>query len=100
MNSYTTNGRIAIIQPVFSKIEVDVSRGFATNSNRINLVAATVVLGYRSDTLALDPGDEVILRGDAALQVWSKQKHIGSDKEFVLCPVSEIVGYSKNEEKS
>lgn len=100
MNIQSSNGRIAIEQPVFTKIEAKISNGFATNSNRINLIESVVVWNFKiTDSTELEPGDIVILRGDAGLYPWAKQKFIFGDKDFVLCPVSDIIGYKKTNNK-
>jgi len=96
MEIFTINDRIAIEQPVFSKIEAQITNGFAMNSNRINLVECKVVWNCRlNDNLLLGPGDFVILRGDAGLHPWAKQKFVHDNKEVVFCPKTEIVGYKK-----
>lgn len=96
MEIFTFNDRIAIEQPVFSKIEAQITNGFAMNSNRINLIECKVVLKCKlNDSLTLEPGDQVILRGDAGLYPWAKQKFIYENKDFVLCPKTDIIGYKK-----
>jgi len=97
MEIFSFNDRIAIEQPVFSKIEAQITNGFAMNSNRVNLIESKVVWKHRlNDNVLLGPEDYVILRGDAGLHPWAKQKFIYDNKEFVLCPKTEIIGYKKN----
>lgn len=85
-------GQIAIKQPVFTKIEVELQGGLAINSNRINLIEAEVVMGYDYNGVKLKIGDKVILKGDAGLAQWAKQKLVYKGLEFVLCPESAVLG--------
>lgn len=96
MDIFTINDRIAIEQPVFNKIEPQITNGFAMNSNRINLIECKVVWKCKlNDNLILEPEDYVILRGDAGLYPWAKQKFVYNNKEVVLCPKTDILGYKK-----
>jgi hypothetical protein len=96
MEIFSLNDRIAIEQPVFTKIEAQITNGFAMNSNRINLIECKVVWKCRiNDNLLLGPEDTVILRGDAGLYPWAKQKFVHEGKEIVLCPKTDIIGYKK-----
>ncbi|NBP13493.1 hypothetical protein EBU95_03725 [bacterium] len=96
MEIFSFNDRIAIEQPVFNKIETQITNGFAMNSNRVNLVESKVVWNFKlNDNVLLEPGDYVVLKGDAGLHPWAKQKFVYDNKEFVLCSKTDIVGYKK-----
>lgn len=96
MEIFSFNDRIAIEQPIFTKIEAQITNGFAMNSNRINLIECKVVWKCKlNDSLMLGPEDIIILRGDAGLHPWAKQKFVYENKEVVFCPKTEIVGYKK-----
>jgi hypothetical protein len=100
MEIFSFNDRVAIEQPVFNKIEAQISNGFAMNSNRVNLIECKVVWRCTlNDSLTLEPEDCIILRGDAGLHPWAKQKFIYEGREVVLCPKTEIVGYKKGKTK-
>lgn len=90
----TVKGTLAITQPEFKKIEAQVSGGFAAISQRTNLVVADLVMDYDLGSVRLVAGvDKVIIRGDAGLQPWAKQRMCLGAKEFVLCPENQVVGY-------
>ena len=93
---FTLNGTVAIKQPTASKIDAQIKNGFAFNGNRTNLVMAEVVLSYSDSGLSLHPGDKVMLRGDAAWQPWAKATFVLGEDEFVLCPVSALVGFESS----
>jgi len=96
MEIFSFNDRIAIEQPIFNKIEPQITNGFAMNSNRINLIECKVVWSFKlNDNLSLGPEDYVILRGDAGLHPWAKQRFVYNNKEVVFCPKTDIVGYKK-----
>lgn len=96
--TFSKSGFLAISQPKFEKIETEMKGGFAMNSNRVNVVEATLVFGYVIDGVRLSPGDTVFLRGDAALEPWARQKMVHGATEFVLCPEGRIVGYTQSHE--
>lgn len=91
--AFTANGHIAIEQPQFKKLEVDMSAGIARASQRFALTRAKVVLNYESSSLKLKAGDTVILTGQAGLENWAKAVLVLDGKEFVLVPESKIIGY-------
>jgi hypothetical protein len=90
----SAKGAIAIKQPSFTKIETQLQGGIAVNSNRVNLIQAEVVLNYESNGIKLKPGDLVILKGDAGLEMWAKKKYVLLEKEFVLCPEAHVLGFA------
>lgn len=92
---YTKKGFIAIEQPIFKKIEAQLKGGIATIAQRVELIESPVVLNYKSADLLLKMGDSVILKGDAGLNPWAKQILSFKDKQFVLVPEDQIVGYIK-----
>jgi hypothetical protein len=96
-NFYTKKGFIAIEQPLFKKIEAQVKGGIATIAQRVELIESSVVLNYQNGDLLLKTGDSVILKGDAGLHPWAKQILSFKDKQFVLVPEEQIVGYVKKE---
>lgn len=96
-NFYTKKGFIAIEQPIFKKIEAQIKGGIAIIAQRVELTESKVVLNYNNADLLLKTGDHVILKGDAGLMPWAKQVLSFRDKEFVLVPEDQIVGYIKKE---
>jgi hypothetical protein len=97
---YTKKGSIAIEQPVFKKIEAQIKGGIATIAQRVELIEAKVLLHYSNNDISLNPGDYVILKGDAGLHPWAKQVLNLKDLSFVLVPETEIVGYIKEHERT
>jgi hypothetical protein len=92
----TLKGNLAIKQPEFKKIEAQVSGGVAMISQRVNLIEVQLVMDYEVNGIKLRGGvDKVILRGDAGVQPWAKQKLALGVHEFVLCPESQVIGYAR-----
>jgi hypothetical protein len=94
---FTKKGYIAIQQPVFKKIEAQIKGGIATIAQRVELTKSKVLLNYQSESVSLNPGDYVILKGDAGLTPWAKQVLEFEGLSFVLVPETEIVGYIAKE---
>ena len=93
---YAKNGQLAITPPEFTKIEVQSTGGFATVLQRTDVVEVDLVMGYTLNGKKLSPGThQIILRGDAGLQVWAKNKLYINNTVFVLCPEADILGYSE-----
>ena len=86
-------GELAIEQPVFTKIETNIIGGFAKNSSRAEIIRAKLVMNYQSEHGLILAGSKILLRATAGLSSWAKLVYLLDDKEFVLCPESEIVGY-------
>lgn len=94
---FTKNGHVAIVQPIFRKIEADVEGGLARIAQRVEVIESEVVMGYFVDGTELKKGDKVLLRSESGLQPWAKQlMRLGDGTSFVLCPESQILGYRKN----
>ena len=93
----TKKGNVGIKQPVFRKLEAEVSGGLARISQRHALIEAELVLGYDMDGVWLNPGDFILLPGDSAQQQWSANQYVQPDGlTFVLCPEALVLGYKKN----
>jgi hypothetical protein len=98
MTLNTTKGMIGIVRPEFVRMEIEVQGGIARVSQRIELTEAKLVLGYDIGDVQLNPGDTVILRGDAGLQQWAKTEYrLPGANPFVLCPETQILGYRKQD---
>lgn len=97
MSAVTKKGVLAIAQPQFKKVEAEIKGGIAVIAQRVSLIKASLVLGYSLNGVDLKAGDKIILRGDSGLQPWAKQVVSLDDKEFVLCPEEQIIGYEKAE---
>ena len=96
----TINGHLAIQQPEFKKIEAEIQGGIARITQRIDVIDVPLVMGFvTKDSRTFNPGDKVLLRGDAGLQPWAKQVFRTSDgQNFVLCPESQVIGFANNAE--
>jgi hypothetical protein len=101
----TLGGQIAI-QPFEAQPQLsgEVRGGIGRITNRFSLVSAVVVMGYIiSADEQLNPGDIVYIRSDVAvMKPWSKVTYTipESNKSFVLCPLSDVIAYSKSPTKS
>jgi hypothetical protein len=95
MSAVTKKGILAVSQPQFKKVEAELKGGIAVIAQRINLIKVDLVLGYNFNGTELTAGDKIILRGDSGLQPWAKQVVSLDNKEFVLCPEDQILGYEK-----
>jgi hypothetical protein len=90
----TPKGHIAIEQPLFKKIEVEVVGGLAKISQRTDVIEAKVLMEYDLSGTKLKLNDTVLLKADAGLQQWAKMQYRLSDGiAFVLCPENQILGY-------
>jgi hypothetical protein len=88
-------GMLAIKQPQFIKPDAQLRGGIALISQRTETILAELVMDYTlPDGTRLNAGkDKVILRGDAGLNAWAKKIYSLGDKEYVLCPDNEVLGY-------
>ena len=92
---FSIKGRLAITPPVFQKIEQKVVNGFATISQRTDVIEVDLIMDYQLDGNTLLVGrDKIILRGDAGIKQWAKEKLYIDGKEFVLCPEGEVLGFT------
>lgn len=91
-------GQLAVKAPQFIKLEAKThgDAAFATIANKTDLILVDLVLDYDLDGSHLHAGvDQVILQGDCGLQIWAKKSYNIAGKEFVLCPESAVLGFSK-----
>ncbi len=85
---------VAITPLHFSKVEAKIQSGIATIAQKRDVIQVDLVMDYEYEGTRYYAGhDKAILHGDAALQAWNKQALNLDGKEFVLCPVSAIIGF-------
>lgn len=85
---------VAIKPIVHNKLETKVTGGIAVISQRKDAIVAKMVMSYVDPDLGrIEAGSSVILPGDAALRQWNKIILTIKGIEFVLCPLSEIIGF-------
>ncbi len=91
----TKQGQLAIKQPEFKKIEIEQTGGLARAVARIELIEIELVMRYKLADVILNPGDKVLLRGDAGGNRWAQQLYrLNDGTPFVLCPEDQVLGYS------
>lgn len=97
MSINTINNKLAVIPPVYSKIETEVKGGFATISQKTNLIACDLVFSFKlPDGTVVRPGKhKILVAGDAGLQGWTNNVYNFDDKEFALLPVNFMIGYTE-----
>jgi len=92
-----SNGNfVAIVPPGSTKVEAKVDSGFATIAQRTDVVLAELVMDFHDTSNDLHfpaKRTKVILRGDVGFNAWAKAKMMYNGKEFVLCPVDQVVGF-------
>lgn len=92
-----SQNKFVAIEPVpFKKLEAKITAGFATIAQKTDVMSVTLVMDYycKENDLFFDAGtDKVILRGDSALQQWNKMVLNYEGKEFVLCPIEQVIGF-------
>ena len=92
---FSKNGYLAVSPPEFKKVEQKIVSGFAMISQRTDVIEVDLIMDYQLDGNTLLAGhDRVILKGDAGLRQWAKEKLYIDGKEFVLCPESEVLGFT------
>lgn len=97
----TKKGELAIVQPEFKKVEVEVVGGIARAVARVEIIEAKLVMNYKLDGEPLKPGDGILLRADSGLKAWAKNLFRLSDGTlFVLCPESEVIGFKTNADRT
>ena len=86
---------LAIKQPVFVKPETHIKGGLALISQRTETIAVDLVMDYMlSDGTILRAGtDKAILRGESGLTAWAKKLYTLGEKEYVICPDGEVLGF-------
>lgn len=95
---FSTQKQIAIVKPVFQKLESKLEHGIARITQRLNIVEAKVLMHYRFDNgTLLAPGDYVLIRGDMVTMPWAQTIYVYQDMEMVMCPESAILGYRTRE---
>lgn len=92
----TKRGELAIKQPEFKKIEVDVQGGIARAVARVEVIEVDLLMEYELSGAYLKPGDKILLKGDAGLSGWAKNLYrLNDGVTFVLCPESQVIGYRR-----
>jgi hypothetical protein len=86
---YTTNGHILTKPLVVQNIESSVKGGFLTIKNKTTFQFVEVVYG---DGKNYGAGMQVMLKSDAFVHPWAKQRYEIDGQECILVPISEIVG--------
>jgi hypothetical protein len=99
MKEAMTLGKFVAIEPVpFSKVEAKIGAGIATVAQRTDVVVVSLVMDFYDDkgNLYYIEQDKVILKGTAGLEGWNKTKYEYNGKQFVLCPIEQILGIERN----
>jgi len=89
------------IEPIeFKKVESKVEGGFARIAQKIELTSSFLVFDHSGVSPAGKPTyyeasakAKVILSGEAGLAAWNKRVYEYKGKKFVLCPLSEVLGW-------
>ena len=97
MKRALTTKFVAIEPVIFNKVESKVEGGFARIAQKVEVTTSPLIMTFR-ETLGLEsvfwiPGERVILRGDAGLAEWNKNVLEYDGKKFVMCPLSEVLGF-------
>lgn len=93
MTIRTINKKIAVIPPVYEKIEAEIVGGFATISQKTRVVECDLVFSFElPDGTKIYPGkNKVLVSGDAGLQAWSTNILSLDGKEFALLPIEYVI---------
>ena len=90
----TINGQVAIAPIAAVKLEAEIKGGFATISQKHNLIAAEMILDFAGNGSFYKAGDyRVLLKGDAAFTPWAKQVFEHDGVKFVLAPIGFVIGF-------
>lgn len=95
MSMISVNNLVAITPPKSDKIETKVEGGFAQATQKKEIVRCDLVMQFCvSGRDYVSPGKhKAIIAGERAFAPWAKKIHSIDGKEFVLCPIGEIIGF-------
>lgn len=89
---------VALKPIVFNKVETKVTNGIALISQKREVIAVQLVMDCEVDGKAYNAGlDKAILSGDSGLKAWNKIVLSLGGREFVMCPVSELLGFVRGD---
>jgi hypothetical protein len=98
MKKYCTfNKKVAIAPLKSEKLDPKVVGGFATISQKRDVIIAPIVFDFFDEEKRIEwrsPNISIVIRGDSAFRPWNKEIYTLNDKDFVLCPFEEIIGVS------
>ena len=100
MSMITVNGYVAVVPPKNDKIEAKVEGGFAQAIQKKEVMLCELVMQFNVEGRDwVSPGKHLaIIPGEKAFSTWSKKIYSIDGKEFVLCPVNDIIGFKKVDE--
>lgn len=96
----TMTVKFVAIEPVeFKKVESKVEGGFARIQQKVEVAEAPLIMDFMmpvgNENITFKAGKtKAILKGDAGLAPWNKAVFEYKGKRFVMCPVSEVLGWS------
>jgi hypothetical protein len=92
--AHSVNGKIAIKPIKSTQIEAKISRGMATVAQRTDTVVSELIMDFGEYEAGTST---VILKGDAGFSAWNKKVMEYKGQHFVLCPITEVIGWESND---